>query len=171
MSAKSSRPRRPGTSAYTRADTADVVPSFHDLTPDECLAILARNDVGRIAFGFEGRIDLQPIHYVNDEGRIFGRTSEGEKLATLRHSPWVAFEVDERQGTFDWRSVVVHGTFYVLPEDGSPETRRTRTRALELLRHVVPGTGTPRDPVAFRDVVFEIAIDTMRGREATSKPG
>jgi hypothetical protein len=146
-----------------------AVPTFRELTPDECVAILRRNAIGRIAFAFKARIDLQPIHYVYDDGRLFGRTSAGEKLVTLRHSPWVAFEVDETRGTFDWRSVVVHGTFYLLPGDGSPAERRTRQHALALLSRVVPGTGTADDPVAFRDVVFEVVVDGVSGRESTTR--
>lgn len=161
MSAKPASAPRPAARA----------PSFRDLTRDECVALLRRNEIGRIAFSFESRVDLQPIHYVHEEGRLFGRTEAGHKLTTLRHSPWVAFEVDEIAGTFDWRSVVVHGTFYLLPEDGSPRERRARQHALELLARVVPGTGTAHDPVAFRDVVFEVAIDTLSGRQATTKPG
>ena len=146
-------------------------PGFRDLTREECEALLARNEIGRIAFAFEARVDVQPIHYAYERGRLVLRTSHGEKLVTLRHSPWVAFEVDEIEGSFDWRSVVVHGTFYLLPEDGSPAERRTRRHAMELLRHVVPATGTPADPVAFRDVVCEVVVDTMRGRVATTRPG
>ena len=146
-------------------------PRFRDLTPEECDAILARNEIGRIAFAFDARVDVQPIHYAFEHGRLFLRTSHGEKLVTLRHSPWVAFEVDEIDGSFDWRSVVVHGTFYLLPDDGAPAERRTRQHAMELLRHVLPATGTPADPVAFRDVVCEIVVDTVRGRAATSRPG
>lgn len=164
-------PAAPGNDAPARAaeHRAVATPSFRDLSHAECIRLLARNTLGRIAFGFHDRIDIQPIHFVYGEDRLFCRTSAGEKIVTLRHSPWVAFEVDETTGTFDWQSVVVHGTFYPLPEDGSPQELRTRQRALELLRRVVPETGTDADPVPFRDVVFEIVVDSVSGREATTR--
>jgi nitroimidazol reductase NimA-like FMN-containing flavoprotein (pyridoxamine 5'-phosphate oxidase superfamily) len=158
-------------SANPTTTRPSLAPLFFELGPDECIAILARNEIGRLAFAFRARIDVQPIDYVYEDGRLFGRTSLGEKLVTLRHSPWVAFEVDEVAGAFDWRSVVVHGTFYLLAEDGSPTERRTRRHAMELLRHIVPATGTPGDPVPFRDVVFEVVVDTISGRQATTMPG
>jgi uncharacterized protein len=160
MNTKTSTTWRPG---------ADTPPMFRDLSPAECAALLARNSIGRLAFAFKSRVDVQPIHYAYANGRLFGRTSDGEKLLTLRHSPWVAFEVDEVAGTFDWCSVVVHGTFYRLAEDGSPAERHSWRQAIELLRIIVPLTGTRADPVPFRDVLFEIVFDTVTGREATSK--
>jgi nitroimidazol reductase NimA-like FMN-containing flavoprotein (pyridoxamine 5'-phosphate oxidase superfamily) len=53
------------------------------------------------------RIDIEPVNYVFDAGRSFLRTSTGWKTNALAHRPWVACEVDEIDGPFDWRSVVV----------------------------------------------------------------
>lgn len=168
MSTKPRAARRPDAAITTQRSPVDGAPTFRDLSLDECATILARNHVGRLAFAFKSRVDVQPIHYVYANGRLFGRTSDGEKLRVLKHSPWVAFEVDEVAGTFDWRSVVVHGTFYRLAEDGPPVERHTWRQAIELLRLIVPLTATHSDPVAFRDVAFEIVIDTVRGRTATA---
>ena len=79
-------------------------PTFRELPRDECDALLARNHVGRVAFSFHDRVDLEPVHYVYAEGWIHGRTAPGAKVAVLRHHPWVAFEVDEVEGLFRWRS-------------------------------------------------------------------
>lgn len=154
----------------SRAGTTEA-PTLGHLSESECMELLARNSVGRLAFAFRDRVDIQPIHYVYENRRLFGRTSPGGKLVTLQHSPWVAFEVDEVTGTFDWRSVVVHGTFYPLVEDGSPVERHARQHAIELLRRIVPLTATRADPVAFRDVVFEIVIDSITGRAAATDGG
>ena len=151
----------------TALPTAGAAPSFRALTEAECMRVLARNTLGRLAFSHQGRVDIQPIHFVHEDNRLYGRTSAGAKVQILRHNPWVAFEIDETRGTFDWRSVVVHGTFYPLPADGSPQELHARQHALELLQRVVPETATDADPVPFRDVVFEIAIDAISGREAT----
>ena len=71
------------------------------MSQHECLALLARNQVGRLAFTFHDRVDIQPLHYVYEAGWIYGRTSQGTKLATLAHHQWVAFEVDEVEGLFE----------------------------------------------------------------------
>jgi hypothetical protein len=38
---------------------------------------------------------------------------------------------------------------------------------MELLKRIVPETGTPDDPVPFRTVVFGIHVDTISGRSSS----
>ena len=144
-------------------------PVIRDLTPDECLAVLARGTIGRLAFAFRGRVDIQPVHYVYDEGFIYGRTSAGAKTVLLAHNPWVAFETDTVRATFDWESVVVKGSFHVLDPEGTAREHLTYEHALGLLRAIVPHTMRSGDPTPWRDVVFRIAVDDVTGRQ--SRPG
>jgi hypothetical protein len=138
--------------------------TFRDLTLDESHALLASQNVGRLAFAMHDRVDIEPINYVTDGEWIFGRTSPGAKLSTLLHHPWCAFETDEVRGLFDWSSVVVKGTFYLLdPEISSPDTYR---RAEKLLRRLVPGTFTEHDRAPHRNIVFGIFIHEIAGRAA-----
>jgi hypothetical protein len=141
-------------------------PTFRSLTHAECDALLARNVVGRLAFAFHDWVDIQPINYVYEPGWLFGRTSEGEKLVTLAHNHWVAFEVDEVRGVLDWASVVVHGTFHPIDPEGSERDRAASARAEHLLRELIPETFDVGDPVAFRTVLFRIAIGEVTGRTA-----
>src|SRR5208283_2213797 len=89
-------------------------PRIRDLSREECEAILARNNVGRIAYAHAARVDIEPINYVFADGWIYCRTSRGAKVAIIEHPPWVAFEVDEVDALFDWRSVVVRGGAHFL---------------------------------------------------------
>ena len=143
-------------------------PRFRTLDRSEIDAILARNHVGRLAYLTESHVDIQPIHYVYDDGWIYGRTSEGAKLQATGHmwSP-VAFEVDEIHDVFHWRSVVVHGGFYVIPHDGAAWEKEEWARGVQLLRRLIPETFTEADPVAFRTILFRIAVQQATGREAT----
>ena len=139
-------------------------PTIRELTEDAARALLMRNHIGRLAFTLRDRVDIEPIGYVSDGEWIFGRTSKGAKLGTLLHHPWCAFEADEVQSLFDWSSVVVKGTFYILdPETGSPDTY---TRAERLLRELVPGTFEHEDPTPHRDIVFGIFVNEISGRES-----
>ena len=151
----------------TAARAGDV--GFRDLSRDEIEKILERNNVGRIAFSLHDRVDIQPIHYVYERGWLYGRTSEGEKISTIAHNQWVAFEVDEIADTFDWRSVVLHGSFWVLHPRGSPRAEELWARAVELVSKIVPGALTENDPVGFRQILFRIAVSDVRGREALSR--
>lgn len=143
-------------------------PMIHVLSHDECVALLCRHDVGRLAFTFHDRVDIQPIHYIYEGGYLYGRTSEGAKIETLAHNRWVAFEVDEVRGTFDWVSVVVRGAFYRLDLDSAVfDERRTAAHAAALLHNVVSNTLEVGDPVPFRTVLFRIHADEVSGRRAT----
>jgi len=130
--------------------------------------MLARHHVGRIAYTFHDRVDVEPISYVYADGALVFRTAPGSKLETLMHHPWVALEIDEVEGVFDWRSVVVHGTSYILQETGAEAERRAYRAAVTSLRRLVPGTLDEGDPVPFRSVVLKLHIDRMTGRAARS---
>jgi nitroimidazol reductase NimA-like FMN-containing flavoprotein (pyridoxamine 5'-phosphate oxidase superfamily) len=137
------------------------------LTQVECGAVLGRNVLGRIAFALHDRVDIQPIHYVYEAGWIYGRTSEGAKLTALARHRWLAFEVDEVRGVFDWASVVVQGSFHRIDPDGPAADEGLSAHAVRLLWTSVPGTLTTDDPVAFRTVVFRISLGAVTGRLTT----
>lgn len=141
---------------------------IRDLTTDEIRALLARNNVGRLAFSFHDRVDIRPIHYVYRDNWLYGRTSRSDKLEALRHNQWVAFEVDEVRGPFDWESVVAHGSFYHVSKEASPQSLELRGEALELIRTIAPEALRQNDPVPFRTELFAIAIDSLTGRAAST---
>jgi len=142
---------------------------FRELPREEIEAILLRNNVGRIAFSYHDRVDVQPIHYVYERGWLYGRTSEGDKIVALKHNQWIAFEVDEIADVFEWTSVVVHGSLWILHPRGSPRAEEVWAKAAELVSRVVPGALTEHDPVSFRQILFRIAVSDVRGREASMK--
>jgi len=39
-------------------------PTFRELSREECIALLDRHQVGRLAFTQRERLDIEPIHYV-----------------------------------------------------------------------------------------------------------
>lgn len=160
--ARPSNSRSPKSSPATHA----TAPSFRELTRDECDALLARNHVGRVAFTFHDRVDIEPVHYVFADGWLHGRTAPGGKVAVLRHHPWVAVEVDEVKGLFDWRSVVVHGSVYIPDPEGSPSDREAHAATLAHLRKLVPDTLSPSDPAPTRLLLFRIHVDSVTGRAA-----
>ena len=144
-------------------------PTFRELSRDQCDALLARNHVGRVAFSFHDRVDIEPVHYVYAEGWLHGRTAPGAKIAVLRHHPWVAFEVDEVDGLFDWQSVVVHGVVDIPDPDGSPIDREAYERILAHIRTVLPTALKPSDPAPDRVLPFRIHVDTVSGRAASTR--
>jgi uncharacterized protein len=156
----------PRNDSPTDARTSAASHTFRELSREECEALLRRQSVARLAYASHGRVSIEPIHYVYDDGWLVGRTSPGSKLDTLAHDPWVAVEVDEVHATFEWESVVVRGTFYRLHETGSAAERESWARALPLIRRIVPEALGPDDPVPFRDVLFHVHADEITGRVA-----
>jgi uncharacterized protein len=144
-----------------------LTPVIRDLSRSECEAILARHHVGRIAFASGTRVDIEPLHYVFADGWIYCRTSRGAKVSIIEHHRWVAFEVDEVDGLFDWRSVVVRGGVYFLDSESPAIDQHSFAHGVDLLRALVPGTGTEDDPVPFRLLVMRIHLDEVTGRVAT----
>ena len=147
---------------------SQTTPRIEELDRDACVAILARNHVGRIAFGQGHRIDIEPIHYAYEGGWIYGRTSHGAKLEATGYA-WspVAFEVDEVEDVFRWRSVVVHGGFYTVPSEGAAWQEAEWQKGVDLLRQIVPETLSADDPAPHRHIIFRIAVQEITGREAT----
>lgn len=82
------------------------------LDEDECMRLLATQDLGRIAVVVDGGPVIFPVNYAMAEGIIAFRTAAGTKLANAPMTD-VAFEVDSvdrEQGTA-W-SVLVKGVAY-----------------------------------------------------------
>jgi nitroimidazol reductase NimA-like FMN-containing flavoprotein (pyridoxamine 5'-phosphate oxidase superfamily) len=144
---------------------------IRELTRTEIDEVLARNNVGRIAYSFRDRVDIEPINYVYDAGWIYGRTQLGTKLTVVQHNYWVAFEVDEVDDNLGWRSVVVRGGFYILVDEGTDQSRELREQAIAQIRRLTPEAFTEQDPVPFRDIVFRIAVQEVEGRSAGDYSG
>ncbi|MFI5227545.1 MAG: pyridoxamine 5'-phosphate oxidase family protein [Gemmatimonadales bacterium] len=147
--------------------TNDVRPTFADLSQAEAIELLRRNHVGRLAFTFHDRVDMEPISYVYDDLWVYARTSPGTKLTTVHHHPWVAFEVDEITSRNEWKSVVVRGTIYFLDPAGAGHGRMEYEAALERLRSADPTVLTDEDSAPHRRALFRIHADEITGRRAS----
>ena len=143
-------------------------PIFREMSRRESERLLESNNIGRLAFSFHDKVDIRPVHYVYSSGWVYGRTSPGEKLVTLQHNQWVAFEVDEVAGPFEWASVIAKGTFYSLSDSGGKHDVELYERALTHLRTLMPEALKADDPVAFRTEVFGISVDSLTGRACST---
>lgn len=144
-------------------------PIFSELDDDTIREVLTRNNVGRVAFAHEKRIEILPVHYVYADEWIYGRTAPGGRLEQLGEHWWpVAFEVDEIDGLFDWRSVVVHGGLYVISPQGAAWERDAWMTGVGMLRRLMPDALREDDPVPFRSTLFRIAVQRVTGKRASS---
>jgi uncharacterized protein len=141
-------------------------PSFRSLSPAECRIVLGRNSFGRLGHTLYDHVGIEPMQYIYRDNAIWGRTAPGMKTRVVERNPRVAFQVDEVEGVFRWRSVVVRGEFEMLSAVGPEHRLRDWHRALGIIREAMPETFTDQDPVPFRTILFRIAIATTSGVEA-----
>jgi len=132
--------------------------SLEELTEDQCLALLTSRELGRIAFEFEGRIEIFPVNYGLEGGTILFRTGRGTKLTAVPRTV-VAFEVDswDPESGIGW-SVVAKGFADDITTSGG--------RVAEYLRWV------PVQPVAPGERWHWLAIKptTITGRRFHAPP-
>ena len=85
------------------------------LDVEQCWALLASVEVGRLAVAAAGDVDIYPLNFAIDDGAILFRSAEGTKLVEVVLAGRVAFEVDgyEPERGQAW-SVVVKGAAEVL---------------------------------------------------------
>ena len=157
-----------------RADGAGAAPApsftrprIRKLSTRQAAYVLTRNHVGRIAFVNDGRPAILPVHYVYAGDDIVGRTSYGMKAAAWDARPEVAFEVDETDAIFQWRSVIVQGTIGILSAHGTREERLLYWNAVSAIRTLVPDAMSERDPTPERQIVFAIEPREISGREVS----
>jgi nitroimidazol reductase NimA-like FMN-containing flavoprotein (pyridoxamine 5'-phosphate oxidase superfamily) len=88
------------------------------LVAEQCLALLARSHLGRIAVTIGAVPAIFPVHYRLLEGQIVFSTGDGTDLHTASANTVVAFEVDEVDPawTSGW-SVLVVGVARELRDD------------------------------------------------------
>ena len=117
------------------------------LTPETCWALLAGQEVGRLAVSVAGQPDVFPLNFAVVDSAIVFRTAEGTKLLAVVVGPAVAFEVDgyDLDEGVAW-SVVVKGwaeevptyeqlddlAFPVFPWSATPKGRFVRIRPTEI---------------------------------------
>ena len=99
--------------------------SLASLSRDECLQLLTKGNVGRLAVVIDGQLHILPLNYAaNEDGVIVFRTAD-LTAATEAALANVAFEVDEidlarRQG---W-SVAVHGFGWEITDAIDDDSKR-----------------------------------------------
>jgi nitroimidazol reductase NimA-like FMN-containing flavoprotein (pyridoxamine 5'-phosphate oxidase superfamily) len=156
----------PPAPASESAAGSDLLPleafRFERLPVDECLRLLATEEVGRLVVVLAGRPHVFPVNYAMDSDAVVFRTAGGTKLEAVSRS-LVAFEVDRLapSSASGW-SVVVEG---VAQEVTSVDSSFLRDRLAALpLQPWAPG-----DRLHFVRIV-PFSITGARLRPAASAP-
>jgi nitroimidazol reductase NimA-like FMN-containing flavoprotein (pyridoxamine 5'-phosphate oxidase superfamily) len=125
-------------------ERSSAEPVVEELDEAECLQLVARQDVGRIAYTGRFGLTVFPVNYRLHKGSIVFRTSHDSPMdEDLRtgspHAEYqVAFEVDEIDpGTREGWSVLVHGPAH--------HVKSVEERAAAAESGVAPWTGGSKE--------------------------
>lgn len=92
---------------------------FHPIPPDECLALLRSQVIGRVGWTGEDGLQILPVTYTLHERSIVFRTSPYGPMAVLHEQQPAVFEVDafDTETRTGW-SVVVRGRARAITDPG-----------------------------------------------------
>lgn len=101
--------------------------SLAPLSRGECLELLRRGSIGRLALVVDGEIHILPLNYAaDDEGTVVFRTADLTAASNASLSN-VAFEIDEiDQVRHGGLSVAVHGLAREITDAVDDESQRLR---------------------------------------------
>ncbi|HEY2813081.1 MAG TPA: pyridoxamine 5'-phosphate oxidase family protein [Acidimicrobiales bacterium] len=128
-----------------------IIPRFEVLTDEECLLLLGREPVGRIALTSGALPVVLPINFTLDHGTIVFATEPGLKLDAARAGAVACLEIDgiDRWAHSGW-SVLATGR---MNEITDPQ-RRARARELPVSPWAAPAAHN----------FVELSIDLLSGR-------
>jgi nitroimidazol reductase NimA-like FMN-containing flavoprotein (pyridoxamine 5'-phosphate oxidase superfamily) len=138
------------------------------MTLQECWAMMARNNIGRLACARDNQPYIVPLRVDFDGECLYGYATLGRKIEWMRTNPLVCLEWEELTTYRQWASVIVFGHYEELPH--TPENDGPRQVAQGLFeKHpmwwepaAVATGGEKRSPIVFR-----IHIRSVTGRRTS----
>jgi uncharacterized protein len=149
---------------------------IHELTEAECLEVLRRSNLARLACARAGQPYIVPVFvYFDDrEACLYSFSTVGQKIDWMRENPKVCVEIERVVDKFHWSTVLVFGQYEEIGD--SAHEREARRRASDLFdqrpQWWLPATGkVPTAAEHHAPVVYRIRIDRMSGRRAARSLG
>ena len=105
---------------------------IHEMTEQECYAMLARTRIARLACARHNQPYIVPLHVDFKGGVLYSYATLGQKIEWMRENPLVCVEVDEITGDDRWSSIVAFGHYEELPS--TPGHEGSRAIAHELFQ-------------------------------------
>jgi len=141
------------------------------MTTDECFAMLARNNIARLACARDNQPYIVPVRVDLEGDSLYGYATLGRKIEWMRTNPLVCLECEELTTTRQWASVLVFGLYEELP--ATPENEGARQVAQRLFqKHPMWWEPAALAPSGERrpSIVFRIHIGSVSGRRTSHEP-
>jgi uncharacterized protein len=145
----------------------------HDLTDDECEAVLRRSNICRLGCARDNQPYVVPIYFQfqsleTNVRYLYSFANLGQKIYWMRKNPLVCVEVDDVTDHLHWTTVIVSGRF----EELTPEHREAADRAYDVLRGRrewwLPAAAKTAVSERYVPIVYRIRIKSMSGRRAAA---
>jgi uncharacterized protein len=109
---------------------------IRELSREECLQVLVRARLARLACAHESQPYIVPVYLAYDEASecLYGFTTPGQKVEWMRANPLVCVAVDEIGDYDQWVTAIVIGRYEELPV--TPGSNGMRPRPSERPRQV-----------------------------------
>lgn len=141
---------------------------IHELTHAECLAVLSRTTVYRLACAQGDQPYIVPISfYFDGTAALYSFATVGQKIHWMRENPKVCVETDDVSDRFHWTTIIVTGVYEELSK--SPADADELQRAMAVLQQQphwwLPGAArlgsSQQSP---QGVIYRVRINAVSGR-------
>lgn len=145
---------------------------IQEMSREQCLELLGRARLGRLACVQESQAYVVPFNFVYKSECLYSFSTVGQKIIWMRANPLVCVEVDEIASPREWMSLVIFGRYEEL--SGIHEDRFVLATAYNLMqeravwwepayaRTILQGAERSLEPVFYR-----IHIGKMTGHRAS----
>jgi nitroimidazol reductase NimA-like FMN-containing flavoprotein (pyridoxamine 5'-phosphate oxidase superfamily) len=146
---------------------------IHEMTGEECRAVLAQASMGRLGCCLDNQPYVVPIYFAYEPDYIYVLSTFGQKIKWMRANPKVCVEVEEGTSQFQWVSVIANGSYQELPEPQYSTERAHARKLLEKRHHWWLNALAERRSKSGDDWIeplfFRIRIDSMTGLRARAE--
>jgi uncharacterized protein len=139
-----------------------------ELSKAECLEVLARAQVGRLACTKGDEPYVVPIYVAFDGRDVYGFSTLGQKIIWMRENPRVCLEVEEIADGRHWTTVLVSGRYEELSRPHEDRGGLATAEALFAQRPAFwfPGAAKVGPHEHGSPVLYRIAVERLSGRRA-----
>ena len=126
----------------------------------ESREVLSQQRLGRLGCCLDGEPYVVPVNYLFEDDYIYVHSLPGRKIKLLRANPRACLQVDHIEDTFNWRSVIVTGSYEEMTE--AQERERRLAALLRHLPHLTP-VESQMKPGPEQAILFRIRIEGITG--------
>jgi nitroimidazol reductase NimA-like FMN-containing flavoprotein (pyridoxamine 5'-phosphate oxidase superfamily) len=144
---------------------------IEDLSRQNCIDLLARKRLGRLACAQDQQPYITPFFFAYHSEALYSFSTVGQKITWMRSNPLVCVEVDEIESPQNWSSVIVLGHYEELPPTAEfdPERRLAHNLLQQRPTWWEPAyvkTASPERDGPPELVYFRIYTTNISGRQA-----